>query len=109
MAGTRATRTEKGDAGGGWDGKPWGPSHAAPAGCWVAGAHHSQAAVPKAGLGRSSLPGAPHKPQGISGTARGSSCFEHGESSQELAGTELQPRDYTAGRRDGAAPACPEQ
>lgn len=93
MPGTRARQALKGDAGGGWDGMLWGPSRAAPAGCWVAGAHHSQAAAPKAGLGRSSSPGAPHKPRDVSGTARGSSCFEHGESNRALAGTELQPRD----------------
>lgn len=29
--GTRATKRETGDAGGGWDGDPWGPSRAAPA------------------------------------------------------------------------------
>lgn len=108
--GTRATRTEKKDAGGGWDGKPWGPSRVIPASSWVVGPHHNQAAaVPKAGPGGCSLPGALHKPPGVSGTARGSSCFEHGESSRELTRTEPQPGDCAAGRRDRAAPACPEQ
>lgn len=62
MLKTRAIRTENEDAGGGCDEKLWGLSCAALADCWVAGAHDSQAAVPRAGLGRSISPGALRQP-----------------------------------------------